>query len=328
MNRISFLALSFLTAGVAFAGDSTTFKKEKEIPLAGGASFDYLTADSAGRRLYVAHATKIDVFDLDKGEKLGEVDGVDGAHGAIVVADAKRGFATSGKKNALIVFDPVTFKTIQEVKTDTGPDALMYCATTKEVWTMNHRAKTITCVDAASLEVKATIDVGGTLEFPVEYPSKGLVFVNAERENFVAEIDAKKHVLVKKHELAPAEGPTGLAIDLKKGVLFSGCDQKLAVLDANTGKILATPAIGEGCDAVAYDADRGLAFASCGDGTTTIVRETKPGTFEAVGKIETAKGGRTCAIDEKTHKLWVAAGTRGKDDVRLLVFAPAAEAAK
>ena len=328
MNRALCSLVCVLAVSPAFGGDTVSFKKEKEIPLAGGASFDYLTADSAGRRLYVAHSPNIDVFDLDKGEKLGSVEGVDGAHGAIVVADVKRGFATSGKKNALVVFDPVTFKVVKEVKTDTGPDALLYVSTTKEVWTMNHRAKTITCVDASSLEVKATIDVGGTLEFPAEYPEKGLVFVNAERENFVAEIDAKKHTLVKKHELAPAEGPTGLAIDVKKGVLFAGCDQKLVVLDANTGKILATPAIGEGCDAVAYDPERGLAFASCGDGTTTIVRETKPGTFEAVGKIDTAKGGRTCALDAKTHKLWVAAGTRGKDDVKLLVLAPAAETAK
>jgi hypothetical protein len=322
MKRIAFLALSFLTAGVAFGGDAVTLKKEKEIALPGGGSFDYLTADSAARRLLVAHSPKIDVFDLDKGEKLGTVEGVDGAHGAVLVADVKRGFATSGKKNALIVFDASTFKNIQEVKTGEGPDALLYVTSAKEVWTMNHKAGTITCVDPSSLEVKATIEVGGKLEFPAEYAAKGLVFVNAEDKSFIAAVDVKKHAVVAKYELAPAEGPTGLAIDAKKGVLFAGCDEKLAVVDANTGKVLATPAIGRGCDAVGFDADRGLAFASCGDGTTTIVRETKAGTFEAVGKIETEKGGRTCAVDSKTHKLWVAAGQRGKDEVKLLVFAP------
>lgn len=322
MNRILLISAFVLTAGVALAGDTVSFKKEIEIPLGGGGGFDYLTADVASRRLLVAHSPNIDVYDLDKAEKLGSVDGVDGAHGAILVADVKRGFATSGKKNALIVFDPATFKVIQEVKTDTGPDALLYVSTTKEVWTMNHRAKTITCVDASTLEVKATITVGGTLEFPVEYPAKGLVFVNAEDESFIAEIDAKKHAMVSKHELAPAEKPTGLAIDLKKGYLFAGCEGKLAVLDANTGKVIGTPAIGDGCDAVAYDAERGLAFASCGDGTTTVVREGKPGTFEVACKIDTEKGGRTCAYDSKTHKLWVAAGTRGKSESKLLVFAP------
>ena len=322
MNRIPLIAAMLITAGVAFAGDTVSFKKEKEIPLGGGGGFDYLTADVASRRLFVAHSPNIDVYDLDKLEKLGSVDGVEGAHGAIVVADVKKGFATSGKKNALIVFDPATFKVIQEVKTDTGPDALLYVSTTKEVWTMNHRAKTITCVDADKLDVKATIQVGGTLEFPVEYPAKGLVFVNAEDESFVAQIDAKKHAMVTKLELAPAEKPTGLAIDLKKGYLFAGCDGKLAVLDTSSGKVIATPAIGDGCDAVAYDAERGLAFASCGDGTTTVVREAKPGTFEVAAKIETEKGGRTCAFDSKTRKLWVAAGSRGKNETKLIVFAP------
>lgn len=322
MNRLSLVAWSFLTAGVAFAGDGTVFKKEKEIALGGGGSFDYLNADAAARRLLVAHSPNIEVFDLDSGEKLGMVEGVDGAHGALLVAEFKRGFATSGKKSALIVFDPTTFKSTKEIKTGEGPDALIYVAATKEVWTMNHKAGTITCVDASSLEVKATIEVGGKLEFAVEYPAKGLVFVNAEDKSFVAEIDAKKHALVARHDLAPAEEPTGLAIDTKKGILFCGCNEKMAVLDANTGKVLATPAIGKGCDAVAFDAERGFAFASCGDGTTTIVHEVKPGMFESVGQIETAKGGRTCAFDPKTHKLWVAAGTRGKEDARLIVFAP------
>ena len=215
--------------------------------------------------------------------------------------------------------------------TGEGPDALLYVSTTKEVWTMNHRAGTITCVDASSLEVKATIEVGGALEFAQEYVAKGMVFVNSEDKNFVAQIDAKKHSVVARHELAPATTPTGLAIDEKNGILFAGCDQKLAILDASTGKVIATPEIGKGCDAVAFDAERMLAFASCGDGTTTVVHEADPKKFDVVAKIETAKGAKTCALDPKTHKLWLAASTRGQDDARLLVFAQeerAAEGAK
>jgi DNA-binding beta-propeller fold protein YncE len=328
MNQSSFAAFVFVAAGVALAGDVVSFKKEKEVVLPGGGSFDYLTADSAARRLYVAHTPKIDVIDLDKGEILGSVEGVDGAHGALVVADVKRGFATSGKKTALIVFDPVTFKVVKEIPTGEGPDALIYVTAVKEVWSINHKAGTITCVDANSLEVKATIEVGGKLEFAAELPAKGMVFVNAEDKSLVAAIDAKKHAVVGKYDLAPAEEPTGLAIDVKKGLLFAGCNEKLAVLDATTGKVIATPAIGKGCDAVAYDAEHGLAFASCGDGTTTIVREVKPGSFEPVGKIETAKGGRTCTFDAKTGKLWVASGSRGQDGVKLLVFGAAPEPAK
>jgi DNA-binding beta-propeller fold protein YncE len=330
--QASIIALSFVAAirvPAALAGDTVSFQKEKEVTLPGGGGFDYLCADAASRRLFIAHSPNVDVIDLDKGEKIGSVEGVDGAHGAIVVPEVngvKRGFATSGKKNALIVFDAATLKPMQEVKTGEGPDALLYVSSVKEVWTMNHKAGTITCVDPSSLEVKATIEVGGKLEFAAEHAAKGLVFVNAEDKSFIAAIDAKKHAVLAKHDLAPAEEPTGLAIDVKKGLLFAGCNEKLAVVDAESGKVIATPAIGKGCDAVAYDAEHGLVFASCGDGTTTIVRETKPGTFDGVGKIETVKGARTCALDAKTGKLWVASGSREKGEVKLLVFAPVSAA--
>jgi hypothetical protein len=181
----------------------------------------------------------------------------------------------------------------------------------------------VTCVDAQSLEVKATIDVGGALEFAAEWAEKGLVFVNVENKSQIAAIDANKHEVLARYPLAPAQEPTGLALDEKTGILFAGCGSgHMAVVDATNGKVLTTLPIGDHCDAAAFDPESGLAFASCGDGTTTVVREGPGKTFTLVGKIDTASGGRTCAIDRKTHKLWVCAGSRGKDDVRLLVFAP------
>jgi DNA-binding beta-propeller fold protein YncE len=312
-------------ASVALSGDAVSYNKESEIALPGAGGFDYLSVDAAGRRLLVSHSGVIEVLDIDKGAALGKVDGVDGSHGAIIVADVDKGFATSGKKNALIVFDTKTYKVTKEIPTGEGPDALLYVATTKEVWTMNHKGGTITCVDASSLEVKATIEVGGRLEFAQEYAAKGLVFVNAEDKSLVGVIDAKTHKLTASIPLAPAAEPTGMACDQKNGLLFCGCDKKLAVVDIASGKVIATSDIGGGCDAVAFDADKGLAFASCGDGTTTIVREVDAKTFEVAGKIDTAPGARTCTLDAKTHRLFVAAGTRGKDDVRVLVFSPEAK---
>jgi DNA-binding beta-propeller fold protein YncE len=326
MNQVAISAALLCATAAALAGDTLTFKQEKELPLSGGAFFDYLTIEPGSRRLLVAHSPLIEVFDADKGERLGAVEGVDGAHGALIVPELGRGFATAGKKNALLVFGAEDYKVTQEIPTGEGPDAVVYVATTKEVWAVNHKSGTVTCVDSSGLEVKATIEVGGELEFAVEQASKGLVFVNVEDQGCVAEIDAKKHALVAKHPLAPAKDPTGLAIDEKNGILFCGCDKQLAIVEAATGKILATPAIGEGCDAVAFDAQRGLVYASCGDGTTTVVREVDPTTFEIVATIQTGAGGRTCTLDPRTHKLWVAAGSRGKGDVRLLVFA--AEPAK
>src|SRR5262249_52980265 len=155
------------------------FQKQREIALGAPSSFDYLTVDDASRRLLVAHGTKIEVIDLVKGEKVGTIEGLEGAHGALF-APGGRGFATSGRKNELVVFDPTTFKTDKTVATGTGPDAILWVATTKEVWVMNHRGGNVTCVDPASLEVKATIEVGGTLEFAAEWLEQGQVFVNIE----------------------------------------------------------------------------------------------------------------------------------------------------
>lgn len=323
MNRVQIFALFLCTTASALTIDAPVFEKGKEVVLPGSASFDYLTVDANARRVYVAHALKIEVVDADKGEKIGTVEGVEGAHGCVVVAELKRGFATAGKKNALVAFDTETFKVLREIPTGEGPDAVLYIASLKEVWTMNHRAGTVTCVDASTYEVKATIEVGGTLEFATEWPAKGLVFVNAEDKHDVVAIDTKTHHVVVRHPLAPAEEPTGMAIDVKNGLLFCGCSSKLAVMDASSGKVLTALAIGSGCDAVAFDAESRLVFASCGDGTTTIVRAVDAKTFDIVGKIDTVAGARTCTLDEKTHALWVGSSSRADKHVKLLVFTPA-----
>ena len=335
---LSLLAVAALT-GTAFAAD-VDYKKEKEIPLPGKGGFDYVACDSAAHRLYVAHGNKIDVVDLVSGAVVGSVEGVEGAHGTVIVPELKRGFATGGKKKKLIAFELETLKVTKEVDTGEGPDALIYVTTTKEVWTMNHRAGTITCVDAASLEVKATIDVGrdwpapkgqaggAALESAAEWVAKGRVFVNVENRGAIVSVDAKEHKVLDRFSLDPAKEPTGLAIDQKTGILFAGCGAgpedigQIACMDAATGKVVTMFPIGKGCDAAAFDPETGLIFASCSDGTTTVVKEGADGKLTVAGKIETAKGGRTCTLDPKTHKLYVCAGSKGKDDVRVVVFAP------
>jgi len=313
------LSIFTLLASHASANDKPSAPvKEKEIALAGEGSWDYVTVDSGAGRIYVAHLTRIDVIDAKTNTLVGHVDGIDGAHGTAIVPELKRGFATSGKNNKLIVFDLDSLRMTKEVETGVGPDAVLYVSSVGEVWTMNHKGGTITCVDAKSLEVKKTIEVGGALEFPAEDPTKGLVFVNVEDKSLLAVIDAKKHEVTDKHPAAPGEAPAGLAIDRKNGLLFLGCgNKKFVVMQAQTGKVVASLDIGEHCDGVAFDPETGNVFASC-RGASNVIHEKDASTFEAVGTLD---AGKTCAIDPKTHKLYITAGTRGeKDSVKVLVY--------
>jgi DNA-binding beta-propeller fold protein YncE len=297
--------------------------KKKEITLEGGTSFDYVTVDPVAERLYVGHNPKIDVVDLKKGMKIGEVAGVDGAHGAIAVHEVKRGFATSGAKAKLIVFDLESFKVQKEVETGQGCDALMYVSSVGEVWTFNGRGKSVSCVDATTLEVKATIPLEGQPEAPAEHPEKGLVYVNLEDKSSISVIDAKKHEVVSTHPLAPGKEPTGLAFDVKNNLLFAGCaNKKLVAIDITTWKVAGTVDIGEHCDGVAFDPETGNVFASAVDKTGGL-HVKGAAAFEALAALET-KGGKTCALDPKTHMLYVMAGPpRGeKGPVKVLVFGP------
>jgi DNA-binding beta-propeller fold protein YncE len=186
---------------------------------------------------------------------------------------------------------------------------------------MNHKGGTITCIDAKSAEVTKTIDVGGALEFPAEDPAKGQVYVNVEDKSLLAVVDAKKHAVVQKYPVAPGEEPAGLAMDRKNGLLFLGCgNKKLVVMEAATGKVVTSLDIGEHCDGVAFDPETGNIFASCRD-ASSVIHEKDAKTFESLGSLD---AGKTCAIDPKSHKLYITSGTRGtKDSVKLLVFAPA-----
>ena len=314
------LAAVWLGSASLAQGGASLPVKEKEIALPGEGSWDYVTVDSAAGRLYVAHGTTIEVIDAQKNEKVGRVEGLDGAHGTAIVSELKRGFSTSGRNDKLIVFDLETLATVDEVATGVGPDAVLYVTALAEVWTMNHRGGTITCVDAKSLEVKKTIEVGGALEAAVEDPAQAKVFVNVEDKNLLAVIDARKHEVVARHAAAPGEEPAGLAIDRKNGLLFLGCgNQKLVVMEATTGKVVTSLDIGEHCDGVAFDPELGNVFASC-RGASSAIHEKDPQTFEPLGPLDE---GKTCTLDPRTHKLYITAGKRGENDsVKVLVYTP------
>ena len=296
--------MSLSLAGVALAAGSgyhvvTTYK------VGGEGGWDYLTADAAARRVYISRGTHVMVLDADSGKSVGDIADTPGVHGIALAPELGRGFTSNGREGTVSIFDIKTLATSSKVKVGDNPDAILYDPATKRVFTFNGRSQDSTVVDAASGKVLGTIKLDGKPEFAAS-DAKGMIYVNIEDKSELTAIDPNKMEVKAKWPLAPCTEPSGLSIDRKNRRLYVGCDNKMmAVVDADSGKVLATPAIGEGVDATTFDAETGLAFASCGGGgVLTVVKEESPGKF-STENIPTQKGARTLALDAKTHNVFV-----------------------
>ncbi len=273
----------------------------------GDGGWDYLTTDASARRVYISRGTHVMVLDADSGKSVGDIPDTQGVHGIALAPDLGRGFTSNGREGTVTIFDIKTLAPIGEkVKVGQNPDAILYDPATKRVFTFNGRSQDSTAIDATNGQVLGTIKLGGKPEFAVS-DAKGEIFVNIEDKSELDAIDPAKLEVKAKWPLAPCTEPSGLAIDRKNRRLFVGCDNKMmAVVDADSGKVLATPAIGEGVDATAFDDETGLAFASCGqDAVLTVVKEESPDKFSVAETIPTEKGARTMALDAKTHNVFV-----------------------
>jgi DNA-binding beta-propeller fold protein YncE len=299
---IPILALSATSLAAAGAGYHVT----QTYKIGGEGGWDYLTADANARRLYVSRGTHVIVLDLDSGKNVGDIPDTPGVHGIALAPDLGRGFTSNGREGTVTIFDIKTLAPIgAKVKVGENPDAILYDPATKRVFTFNGRSQDSSAIDAASGKVLGTIKLDGKPEFAAS-DAKGEIFVNIEDKSELVAIDPNKLEVKAKWPLAPCTEPSGLALDRKNRRLFVGCDNKMmAVVDADSGKVLATPAIGEGVDATAFDDETGLAFASCGgDGVITVVKEESPDKFSVAENLPTAKGARTMTLDTKTHNLY------------------------
>src|ERR1022692_533492 len=305
------LAAITLTFG-ATAAAATDYKVVNTWKLGGEGGWDYLTADGAGHRLFISRATRVMMIDTSSGKQIGEIPETTGVHGIALAADIGRGFTSNGREDTVSVFDLKSLAVEKKIKVGSGPDAILYDPFSKRVFTFNGKGHDTTAVDAAKGEVVGKIDLGGKPEFAAT-DEKGTVFVNIEDTSELVAFDPQKLTVKSRWKLTDCEEPTGLAIDRKNRRLFAGCggNKKMAVVDADTGKVVASPAIGEGCDATAFDADRGLAFASAGDGTITVIREDGGDKFSVAQTVTTQKSARTMTVDTKTHKLFTVAANVG-----------------
>src|SRR6476469_6616314 len=296
-----------LCAGSVKAFVPPQYQVKQKYVLGGDGGWYFLTFDPAGKRLFISRGTHVMVVDPYKGSVVGDIPDTAGVHGIALAQDLGKGFTSNGRDNTVTVFNLKTLKQTAKIKIEgENPDAILYDPSSKRVFTFNGRSKNATVIDATNDKVVGNVPLDGKPEFGVA-DGKGGVFVNIEDKSEVTSIDAKKAAVVKSWPLAPCEEPSGLAMDQKHRRLFAGCGNKMmAVVDADSGKVIATPAIGEGVDANAFDADQQLAFSSNGrDGNLTVVHEDSPDKFSVVENAPTQKFARTMALDTTNHDVYL-----------------------
>jgi DNA-binding beta-propeller fold protein YncE len=279
--------------------------------LGGEGGWDYLTIDPSTRHLFISHATHVLVIDADSGRQIADIPDTPGVHGIALAPELGRGFISNGREGTVTVFDLGTLKATGKIKAGENPDAILYDPATKRVFAFNGRSHDATAIDAAKAEAIGTIKLDGKPEFAVS-DGKGNVFVNIEDKSELAKLDPQALSVKARWPLAPCQEPSGLAIDRKNRRLFSGCDNKMmAIVDADSGKVITTAPIGEGVDANAFDPDTGFAFASCGEGVLTIVHEDTLDKYSVVDNVQTQRGARTMTLDPKTHDVFLVTAKYG-----------------
>src|SRR5438309_11371051 len=238
----------------------------KTYQLGGEGGWDYLKIDPESRHLFISRATHVTVIDADSGKPVGDIPDTPGVHGIALAPDLGRGFISNGREGTVTIFDLKSLKSLGKVKVGDNPDAILFDPATKRVFTFNGHSNDATAIDAAKGTVVGTVKLEGKPEFAVS-DGKGEIFVNLEDKSQLLALDPNKLAVKSRWPLAPCSEPSGLALDGKNRRLFSACDNKMmAIVDADSGKLITTVPIGEGVDAAAFDRESNLALASCGEG--------------------------------------------------------------
>lgn len=308
-----FLILLMAFSSLAFAdGNNRIIKK---IPIPGQGGWDYLTVDEGARRLYVSHGTQVEVLDLESGAIVGKIPNTLGVHGIAIAPELGRGFVSNGQTSTVTIFDLKTLKTIGEVPTGKKPDGIIYDPATSQVFAFNGGSNSVTVISAADGKVAGTVDLGGGPEFAVA-DGKGFVFNNLEDQSQVVKINSQKLAVEQRWPLAPCEAPSSIAMDRPNRRLFIGCRSKvMAVVDADSGKVITTVPIGDHVDATAFDPDSRLIFNSNGEGTITVVRQDTPNKYSVVETVKTLPRAKTMALDPKAHHLFLSTAEDGQFEV-------------
>lgn len=311
-----FICAAMLVANVHAA---TNYKLLKKIPVAGAGGWDYVVVDADARRVYIAHATQVDVLDADSLAVVGTIPNTPGAHGVAIASEFGRGYISAGKSDAVIAFDLKTLKTLGEIKVGKKPDAIIYEPLTKRIYVMNGDSDSISVLNAADGKVAGTIPLGGGPEYAVS-DGKGNLYVNLEEKAETLHIDVNTMKVKDRYPLAPCGTPTAISMDVPNSRLFVGCrSHHFAVVNSETGKLVTTLPIGDRVDAGAWDPTSKLIFLSTGDGKVSIFHQDSADTYSAAQEITTKAGGKTMGYDPKTGRIFVPTAESGA--MQVLEFA-------
>jgi DNA-binding beta-propeller fold protein YncE len=322
MRNIAFV-LTLSIAAPLIAQSPPSYRITHTYTLGGDGSWDYIVPDPASHRLYVGRQNRVMVIDEDTGTLLGEVTGIQGAHGTAVAEATGHGFATSGNDRSVVMFDLKTFKVLARIPAAEDADAIIFDRASNRVFTFNGDAHSSTAIDPQAGTLVTNIPLGGKPEYGAS-AGDGMIYANLTDTSEVVEIDAKAATVARRWSTAPCKQPVAMAIDTVHHRLFSGCRSGvMAVSDYQAGKVVATAPIGAGVDGVAFDPAFAMVFASNADGTLTVIRQDAPDQYHVVQTIDTPLGARNMGLDPTNHRVFVVsakfgpapAGGRGRGPV-------------
>lgn len=310
-KRLGSLVIGALLVGAAgVPAAARTYHVVQSYKLGGEGFWDCLSLDPTTHRLFITRGSHVMVVNPSNGNVVGDIAGLDRAHD-VAFDVAGKGFATSGADSSVVMFDLRSLKTLGRIPVNVDADVILLDPATHRIFCINGDAQTVSVIDPAAGTRIGTVDLGAKPEFGVS-DGQGHVYVNLESSSEIVEIDAASMKVMRRWSIAPGESPSGLAIDTRHHVLFSGCHNQLMVIsDAVAGKVITTVPIGRGVDGCCFDASTGLAFASTGDGAITVVHEDTPSQFRVVETVKTAAGARTMELDPRTHTLYTATAQFG-----------------
>src|SRR5579863_7901671 len=308
-------AVLSLVVSPAAAAPAESYSIVKKITIPGEGSWDYLAVDESARRLYVSHGTQVEVIDVDSEAVVGNIPKTPGVHGIAIAPESGRGFVSNGQSSTVTIFDLKTLKTIAEVPTGKKPDAIIFDPATSRVFAFNGGGNSATAIDAASGKVAGTVELGGGPEFAAA-DGTGFVYNNLEDESQILKINSRDLKVEQRWPTAPCASPSSMAIDRANRRLFVGCRSRvMAVLDADSGKVITTLPIGDHVDATAFDPETRLIFNSNGEGTVTVIHEDGPDKYSVVETVKTAPRAKTMALDPKSHRLFLSTAENGQFEV-------------